>query len=74
MTPIPTKEVRTTNTATLSLSECVIYPELIPDCVREDIGRVGLDAVIEFYKNAENEQRFQEWLTGKQNASQEGGT
>jgi len=44
------------------ISQCVIRPELIPDCVREDIGRVGLDMVIRFYQNPENERRFQEWL------------
>jgi len=44
------------------LSQCIIKPELIPECVREDIGRVGLDTVIKFYQNPENERRFQEWL------------
>lgn len=40
----------------------VIRPELIPDHVREDIGRVGLQAVIRYYQDPENEKRFQEWL------------
>ena len=64
----------------LPISECVIRPELIPDHVREDIGRVGLEAVIRFYQNPENERRFQEWLPGylarqaeKAKAAQKGG-
>ena len=39
-----------------------IIPSLIPDHVREDIGRVGLAAVLEFYQDPENERRFQEWV------------
>lgn len=49
---------------TLPISECVIRPELIPDSVREDIGRVGLEAAIRFYQDPENERKFQEWLPG----------
>lgn len=44
------------------IGQCVIDPALIPDHVREDIGRVGLEAVMRYYENPENERRFQEWL------------
>lgn len=39
----------------------VIDPSLIPWCVRKDIGRVGLMAVIKYYMDPENERRFQIW-------------
>ncbi len=47
-----------------TIDECVIRPELIPDEVREDIGRVGLEAVIRYYQDPEHERRFQEWVVG----------
>ena len=44
--------------------EIVIRPELIPEHVREDIGRAGLEAVLRFYQDPENERKFREWLPG----------
>ena len=55
------REVNTTDGTTATISS-VIDTSLIPDHVREDIGRVGLKAVIEYYKDPENERRFQEWV------------
>lgn len=57
-------EVNTTDTLTTA-ERPVTRPELIPDCVREDIGRAGLQAVLRYYQDPENERRFQEWLKRK---------
>ena len=58
-----------------------IIPSLIPDHVREDIGRVGLAAVLEYYQDPENERRFQEWVieyrkrrTNKESQAAKGGS
>ena len=53
----------------------IIDPRLIPDCVRKDIGRVGLWAVIIYYMDPENERRFQEWLVGyRERQAKKGGS
>lgn len=66
--------MNTTNTAAATISS-VVDPALIPDHVREDIGRVGLQGVINFYKDPENERRFQEWLVGyKKRRNEKGGS
>ena len=63
-----------TDTTVQDISQCVIRPELIPDHVREDIGRVGLEAVIRYYQNPENERRFQEWLIEYKKRPKKGGS
>lgn len=53
----------------------IIDPSLIPEYVRKDIGRVGLQAVINYYKNPENERRFKEWLVGyRERQAKKGGS
>ena len=54
------REVIATNTTTAQ--KPIIDTSLIPEQVREDIGRVGLEAVIEYYQDPEHERRFQEWV------------
>ena len=66
--------MNTTETTVHGLSQCVIRPELIPDHVREDIGRVGLEAVMRYYQNPENERRFQEWLIEYRKRPKKGGS
>ena len=36
----------------------------IPDHVRDDLGRTGLAAVMDYYHDPANEQRYQAWLKG----------
>jgi len=66
--------VNTTETTVQGIDQCVIDPTLIPDCVREDIGRVGLEAVMRFYQDPENERRFQEWLVEYRKRPKKGGS
>lgn len=65
--------MNTTETTVIGLDQCVIRPELIPDHVREDIGRVGLEAVMRYYQDPENERRFQEWLIEYRKRPKRGG-
>lgn len=62
-----------TETTVQGIDQCAIIPALIPNCVREDIGRVGLEAVMRFYQNPENERRFQEWLIEYRKRPKKGG-
>ena len=42
----------------------IVKPELIPDYVIEDLFDGFMERMDEYYKDPENERRFQEWVIG----------